>query len=305
MFMQLRKINILVKDVIYQDEGTEIINFQENSYKIELDIHQIEESFKNNITKNFHLSLHDHQSIIELKIFFPENKKIESYMKEVALVKNIIFSFILSIKDFKIVYGREHEQYEMGFTEGVGVGLPFCILRFNDRGDTVNAVYANDITKMQFLNDFYVVYEPININIMRQILEKVVMGENITISEFIKESFSMIHTINWVVPGMFYPASIIQFSCFESLLGKKTGEQIKDLIIAKGISLSPSQQNDLESFQKFRNAIAHPSTHEIILKNNIYEVYDMKGELETEFDIHKLDGVRKILVKLIFTILGI
>lgn len=290
---------LLVKDVIYEGQEEEMVGFSdEEENKISISISSINPKIKKQIENEWNLLLHDEQLVIRINVEFPNKKPVKFYEKEMLLHKDIIFSLIVCIRNFHIVWEQGHERMEMDFTGGTGVGLPFFILRFIEEGKSVNVFYANDYDKVISNYGFFVVFDKENVSAFQYILKRVLIENKQAIPKFIMESFSLIHTVNWVKEGWFYPAVIILFSCFESLLNKKERKQIKDLMISRDINISEEEENDLEDFQILRNAIAHPSEHKILLENNTYRIYK-KGKLKATFDIKKLENVRKILINLI------
>lgn len=297
--MDLETTYLLVKDVIYEGNEENLLQFSdEEENKISIYVSNIEPELQKEIKENWNLFLHDKQLVVKTNIEFPDKKPIYFYKKEIRLYKSIIFSFVTSIKDFHIIWEKGLERKDMGFIGGVGTGLPFAILKFTEKGEYVNVFYANDYEKVRFNHEFFVLFDTENVTTFRYILKKVLTENTQAIPEFIRESFSLIHTINWVKEGWFYLASIILFSCFESLLNKKMGEQIKDLMNTRDINLSKEDEHDLEDFQILRNAIAHPSEYNIKLKNNTYYIYK-NAELKATFSVKRLENIRKLLTELL------
>jgi len=196
--------------MFYIPEKNFLIEFDENNISASIYISRITQNLKKNIEESWHFKLNDDQTIIQIILKYPEEKKIEVENKfSPSITLDTIFTFILSMRDFEISFRDGYGRTKLDTNQGVGVGLPFSILKFTKKGIYINAVFANDFTKIAINTGFYVEINNDMLDRFRKLSQKVMVDKKNLVSDFLKESVTFIHTLNWVVRGFFYPAVLI------------------------------------------------------------------------------------------------
>lgn len=299
--VETKNIDLLPKDVLYSGEKNLLIEFDEGDIAASIYISRITQNLKENIEKGWHFKLNDDQAIIQIVLKYPGEKKIEVESKfSPSIILDTIFTFILSVKDFEISFRDGYGRTKLDTNHGVGVGLPFSILQFTEEGRYINAVYANDFTKIATNIGFYVEINDDMLDRFRKLSNKVMVDKKNLIGDFLKESVTLIHTLNWVVRGFFYPAVIILFSCFDYLTNRPQGERMDICIRKNGFELNKNEKDDLRDFHRTRIAIAHPDQYNIIQEKNMYISYKKEDGTEyTKFNVERLDNIRQLLIDLI------
>lgn len=221
-----------------------------------------------------------------------DSKKVREFESELRMY--LIFSIILANKDIKVYYNNGC-KFEMTRDNGLGTFLPYSFIKLTSEGH-INTYYQSDYTRCIIMSSRYFSrFENTEIAIIKKLLNKFILSRQRPFKEPTIEMFIHSHTFSWIPKGLFYPAIVILFSCFESLLGKKCR-----------ISLFKSDPL-LSKFQAIRDAIPHLDGHDIRYNNRDYTVTQYKDQSEKELispkitilNIDEIEDIRKRLIELI------
>lgn len=300
---------LLPKDIVYFDVpenphplGHAISLFSGNLENHQVDIRIVSSNQKlyDSLVSNHHIYTNPFQLFIEVNIngSFSQDfyLKLDSKLREY-----LVLSLFLAHKEHgKFYYGQRSftSLHDDSYSS-----LPYALIKFSLENSFFNSYYQSDYMKIK-TNSFqhFTLIERSQMTDMASILARLLSSPAQALKQPIIDMFIHALTLPWNKPGTFYPSIVSIFSCFESILNKQQGQQIKDLMMTEfGHLTMPAEYQILTDLQLFRNGIAHLESHNILeLGGGRYKcVKSSTGHVKAEFDIDKLDKARILLIDLI------
>lgn len=267
--------------VVYEHvPANELISLNEGNLRVTIVLCHLEKAQIDSL-KSWHIESNEYQIALKITVEYEKDKEMEYWDAQPSLMKYAILSFILSTKEVK-PYFLEGSSFHL-----VNIPhqpfLPYAFIRLSEGG--VNFYYQSDYSKLGIDSKYYSRLETPNINLLRELLKKFFVEMNRHLPEPTIPMFVHVHTFSWVTEGLLYPAVIIMFSCFESILGKNAREDLS------------SKNSVFADFGFFRHAIAHLDKFSISLSENEFTITRGRDNESRAFDLNKLRIVREMLIE--------
>lgn len=278
-----------------------LIEFSKDSFSAKISLVPISKEQIETLQKQHKLFLNEYQVLLKVEITSELDERIEYLNFDMELRKYLILGFLLANKKLN-VYHHGYGEFTKTGTDGQGIFLPYAFIKLT-KDELINLYYESSYEKMTYAHSFCR-FEENQIVELKRILGLFFNQNKRNLSEPIEEMFIHINTVSWVISGFFYPSLVTLFTCFESMLHKKYGEQIAKLL---RLTSATEEHNLFLDFQKFRNGIAHLESHQIYRNEREYickKTHNNSGNLLPtpeiiKFDLDKLEKIREKLIELI------
>jgi len=269
----------------------EILSFTKSGFIVKIYLSPLPEGQIHTLRDHFGFLFNEHQIALKLITKYDAAKYSDYVYFEISMRLHIIFSIILANKDIKLYY-YQYGRFSLQGVGGQGVFLPYSFIKLTEQGG-INLYYQSSYERMTEKNSFFSRFEQDEIDRLKNLLNKLLVEENRDIPDPTVQMFIHIHTLSWIPKGLFYPAVITLFSCFESLLGKSNRQRLF------------SSDSLLKRFESFRHAIAHLDNHTLFQRGKSYTATKFKNKsgqilptpISVTFNIDDLEHVRVKLIE--------
>lgn len=282
----------------------QLIMYKYNGFTITISLCPLGSEQIKDLSERFHIYYNNFQ--ISFKVHLSRDtdfNHIDFYKFEPEIRRYLILSLFLANKSIQLLH-YEYGKFYPYSGNGHGAFFPYAIINFIEK-EGINFFYEASYQRLSILLG----YSNLNndqIENIKLYLKNFFVDNKRPLSSAIEDIFIHMHTLSWVKPGFFYPVLVSLFTCYESILQKRTCQNIADL---RGHSSGTLKHTLLKDLQSFRNGIAHQENHRLFMNNSEYvceKFAEQDGTAITPtekyiFFIDKLDDVRQDLVELIIS----